>query len=903
MARTEAVDCSTDTHPSIDEPGRLAALRQYRILDTDPEIEFDDLTRLASALCGTPIALISLLDENRYWFKSRVGLDICQVPRGGGFCIHALFSRELMVVEDAEQDPRMKTSPLVTRPPHVRFYAGAPLITSDGVPLGTLCVLDYAPRALTPEQRDGLRRLARHVMVLFELRKNNDALRQAVAERDQAEWELRQIRQNLEQRVTERSTELLEANEHLRREAAEREREKNLLDELLDSLPGAFYVFDDHGHFLRWNRHFFNVLGYSDEEMADRHPPDFFAGDKPAVAAAIAKAFMEGEAEVVAHIIKRNGESLPYLFNGHRIEIDGKTYLCGMGVDISSQKRAEQRTAEAEQRYRMVAQLSPTAIFVIRDGRCVFANQGAARLLRSGSASELVGRALLDFLHPQCRDAFPVDAVFPERDWHGSPRTETRMLALDGSELDVEVASAPLRLNDVDAHIMVAHDITDSKRHQAQLQYQAHHDALTGLPNRALLIDRLEAMLARCERHGSQAHVIFFDLDNFKLINDSLGHHVGDELLKLVGSRMQECMRREDTLARLGGDEFVVAVADKTDREIAQFLLPRMIAAIGQPYLLGDKEIHPVCSIGISSYPADGEDVTTLLKRADMAMYRAKETGRNRFQFFTEDMNRKIDERLRLQSRLQRALQRGEFIVHYQPKVDLPSGRICGAEALLRWHPLGEEAVPPSKFIGLAEETGLIVPIGDWVMRAACAQSKEWEAHGLPAISIAVNCSPRQLLDPDFIERMHALLEETDIDPGRLEIEVTEGTIMQHPEEAIAILARMKELGLKLSVDDFGTGYSSLSYLKRFPIDRLKIDQSFVRDLPDDRDDAAIVEAVASLARSLGLRVTAEGVETAAQAEFLRQHCNDEAQGYYFSKPLPAADFAALLRAGAVAMH
>lgn len=767
------VDTRCDAHPSLDEARRRAALRTYQVLDTLPEPEFDDLTRLARELCGTPIALISLLDDQRYWFKSHIGIDVCEVPRGGGFCVHALASREMLVVEDAQADPRMQSSPLVTQPPYIRFYAGAPLITPEGVPIGTLCVLGMVPAELNTWQRNALAVLGRHVVQLFELRRRNASLQLAIQERQAAENDLLAMTEQLEQRVNERSRALAKANTEL----YERVRESE----------------------------------------------------------------------------------------------------------------------EAEERYRRVVELSPTAIFIFVGDTCEFANHAALQMLGAARADEVIGQRFTRFVHSDCHATVRSRMETIDTTWHSLPREEEKFLKIDGSILDVEVAAAPFIHQGRRGRIVVVHDITPLKRHQAELEYRINHDALTRLASRCQLVERLDSAIAHASRSHEQVHIIFFDLDNFKVINDSLGHPVGDQVLCEVAARMQQTMRREDTLARLGGDEFVLLVGGQSGAAIAQTLLPRMQAAIGQPMMIEAQEIFVTASIGVSSFPDDGADTHLLLKRADIAMYRAKETGRNRFQFFTPQMNTKIDERLRLQNQLQRALERDELRLLYQPKVNLTTGQICGAEALLRWHPPGEAPVFPDKFIGLAEETGLIVDIGDWVLRTACEQHKAWQARGLGRLELAVNCSPRQFLDEGFVPGIMRTIAATGVDASQLEIEVTEGALVADPDQAIRILGQIKQLGIRLSVDDFGTGYSSLSYLKRFPLDRLKIDQSFVRDLPNDSDDAAIVRAVTSLGKSLGLKLTAEGVETCAQMRFLRELGNDEAQGYLFSEPVTAPEFERLL--------
>ncbi len=442
-------------------------------------------------------------------------------------------------------------------------------------------------------------------------------------------------------------------------------------------------------------------------------------------------------------------------------------------------------------------------------------------------------------------------------------------------------------------YVAVFSDITSRKLAEERLNYLANYDALTGLPNRILYMERLALALAHAHRNRKMAAVMFFDLDRFKIVNDTLGHTAGDELLQEVAKRVAACLREDDTVARLGGDEFTVILEGiGNERDVAP-VAQKIIDALARPISLGEQEMFITASIGISVYPNDGLDAQTLVKNADAAMYRAKDLGKNNYQFFKVEMNARAFERLTLENRLRRALERNEFELHYQPQVDLGTGQVVGAEALIRWrHPeLG--LVSPDRFIPIAEETGLILPIGEWVLRTACAQNKAWQNAGLPPLHVAVNISGRQFRQKNLIGMVELILAETGLRPEHLELEITESVIMEQAAETIATIGDMRQLGLHLSIDDFGTGYSSLSYLKRFPIDTLKIDRSFVRDITTDQDDAAIVKAVIALAHSLKLLVIAEGVETAEQLGYLREQGCDEIQGFYFSRPLTVEAFTA----------
>ena len=435
------------------------------------------------------------------------------------------------------------------------------------------------------------------------------------------------------------------------------------------------------------------------------------------------------------------------------------------------------------------------------------------------------------------------------------------------------------------------------QRTQAEdaLRFVATHDALTGLPNRVMFNQRLEHAIMQAKRHRRQLAVLFIDLDRFKVINDTLGHEFGDTLLRDVARRLMQNLRASDSVARLGGDEFVVLLEETSAPMYVAAVAQKLLGTLAQGFWLAGKEYHVSASIGVSAYPADGETAAGLLKNADIAMYRAKEQGRNAFQFYAADQNIHTVERLTLESGLRRALERGQLVLHYQPQVETVSGRITGVEALVRWqHPeLG--LLPPASFIAIAEETGLIVPIGQWVLHAACATQRTWREAGLAPLRMSINLSPRQFLHDGLTRDIEMIVRACAADATRLELEITEGMVMQDPERAVTVLREMRNIGVHIAIDDFGTGHSSLAYLKRFPVDNLKIDRSFITDTPADRGAAAITQAIIAMAHSLELKVIAEGVETEAQYQFLLAQRCDEYQGYFFSKPLPAEQMRALL--------
>jgi len=446
-------------------------------------------------------------------------------------------------------------------------------------------------------------------------------------------------------------------------------------------------------------------------------------------------------------------------------------------------------------------------------------------------------------------------------------------------------------------YIAISTDITERKEAEKHIHLLAYYDVLTGLPNRTLLHDRLEQVLAAAHRDKHKFALMFLDLDRFKYVNDSMGHATGDALLQTVAQRLQECVREGDTVSRIGGDEFIVLLRE-TDVEGAAHVAQNILNSLAIPCDIGKTQISTNASIGISIYPDHAGDVDTLIKNADMAMYSAKEEGRNNFQLYAPEMNLRATRVFSMEKDLRLALERNEFLLHYQPQVDLRSGRICGAEALLRWRHPENGYISPAEFIPVAEETGQIIPIGEWVLHTACAQLATWRQQGIPVFPVAVNLSIRQLRQPNLAQLVATALKDMRLHPSDLELELTEGIMMGDTQAAMTFLTQMHELGVRLSIDDFGTGFSSLNYLKKMPLDRLKIDRSFVRDIETDESDAAIVRSIISLGHRLKLRVIAEGVETLEQLDFLRVRGCDEIQGYYFSRPLPADEFVRFIGSG-----
>jgi diguanylate cyclase (GGDEF)-like protein/PAS domain S-box-containing protein len=535
------------------------------------------------------------------------------------------------------------------------------------------------------------------------------------------------------------------------------------------------------------------------------------------------------------------------------------------------------------------------------EGRVSYLNIVAERLTGWPKA-DAIGRPLEDvfrIIDSETRTTVPnpMSMATHQNEIVGLPPT-CILIRRDGIESAIEDSSAPIhdRRGKVTGAVMVFHDVSAARALSGKLAYYAQHDGLTELPNRVLLNDRLTRAITVAQRHQTGLAILYLDLDRFKHINDSLGHSVGDRLLQSVATRLSECVRASDTVCRLGGDEFVILLSEITQAQDAAVCADKLLQVVRMPHLIDSHEVHVTASIGIGVYPGDGTVVEALMQNADSAMYEAKDRGRNNYQYYRSDLNSSATERQSLESGLRHAIERHELELHYQPIVNVMTGSIAGVEALIRWqHPtLG--FVLPAQFISVAEESGLIVPIGQWMLRKACRQANDWREQGLPPIRLAVNISAVELRSKEFVAGVAAILAETRLDPRRLELELTETFLMQDAKATALVLNALKELGVQLALDDFGTGYSSLSYVRRFPIDTLKVDRSFVRNLTRDADDASVVSAVINMGQSLHMRVVAEGVETREQLLFLKEHDCTEAQGYHFSRPLKAENFAQLLR-------
>ncbi|MFM0166190.1 sensor domain-containing protein [Paraburkholderia sediminicola] len=684
---------------------------------------------------------------------------------------------------------------------------------------------------------------------------------------------------------------------------AEAQRSNQMLETVMDNIPQRIFWKDQESRYLGCNMAFARdaglaypeqVVGKSDSDM----PWRAFAGllnehDKEVVTTGVPK--MNFEVDLVIDGVHRTTVTSKLPFT----DSDGRVLgVLGSYTDITERKRSDlalrlqSRALDASVNAILITAPSPTGNLI------EYVNPAFMRITGYDPA-EVIGhdcRVLQRDDRDQEGVALIRQALAANREVSAVVRNYRKDGALFWNQLFI--APVPNAEGVITHHIGVINDVTDLIRYQEQLEYQANYDSLTRLPNRNLLRDRLQHALIVAQRHHKGVAVVFIDLDGFKNVNDSLGHSVGDRLLSVVAERLARCTRTSDTVARHGGDEFVIVMTDTVDEQSLIAWMERVRASISEPVWLDGTELYVGCSMGASLFPQDGEDAETLMKKADLAMYRAKDMGRNTFQFYQPEMNASAGARLNLERRLRRALRDNEFLLHYQPQVDIVSGQIVGTEALVRWHDPEVGLVLPSLFIPVAEESGLIGPLSEWVLREACRQNKAWQDEGLPPARVSVNLSARVFQQRDIAKLVMQVLAETGLEPQYLELELTESTIMRNAEEAVSMLNELHALGIGLAIDDFGTGYSSLSYLKRFPVDRLKIDRSFVSDIGVSGDDETITSAIIALAHSLKLQVIAEGVETSAQLDFLKERACDEMQGFYFAKPLSTDAISALLQGG-----
>jgi diguanylate cyclase (GGDEF)-like protein/PAS domain S-box-containing protein len=684
-----------------------------------------------------------------------------------------------------------------------------------------------------------------------------------------------------------------------RRERRQTEQRVRILSLVVEQAADSVLITDPNGFIEYVNPAFERMTGYSRAEALDGKPSLIKSGRHD-------QAFYQGIWETVTKgeifrgtLInrKKNGE----LFYEEKVitplkdEQGHVTHLVSTGRDITERVKADEARAQ------LVAILEATTdlVAILDPGGCLqYLNNAGYRLLGFDPKVDLSKFCLTELFPERIKQQLQSEAL-PAAYRTGSWSGETALRRID--EIEVPVSQVLLVHRDAAGEVeylsTIARDISERKRFEAELQHQATHDILTGLPNRILLMDRLRAEMERARHANNSVAVLFLDIDNFKRINDSMGHAIGDTLLQQIAGRLQAALRPNDTIARHGGDEFAIIAGDLARSESVLAVLRKIYAAFERPMSLGAQEAYITFCTGIAIYPHDGTGVEELLRNAGIAMYRAVGAGHNQYRFYAPDMNARSHELLTLETDLRLAFKRHEFVVYYQPKAELSSGRIVAMEGLIRWQHPQRGLVSPAGFVSMLEESGLIIQVGEWMLSQACAEFKEM---GLQGMRISINVSASQFSDPELLRKVSQIMKQQGMPADALELEVTENIVMQDPVAAADTLKKLRTLGVRIAIDDFGTGYSSLSYLKRFPLDALKIDQSFVRDLTHDANDAAIVEASITVGKKLGLEVIAEGVETKEQFEFLRNHGCDLAQGYYVGRPLRKAEFLNLLRENGV---
>lgn len=711
-----------------------------------------------------------------------------------------------------------------------------------------------------------------------------------------AEVKICQLNIELEQRVSERTLELETLTRTL-------EIERNLMRTLVDAVPDSIFAKDIDSKFLLANKSVAKGMATTPQGLIGKDDFDFFPKE-------MAQTFFDDEQRILRTgeplidreepvINAETGRMRWFLTTKLPVRNDNNEIvgLVGIGHDFTLRREAELALRESEERFRSLTELSSDWYWEL-NANLVFVSIEDPNNKSSYQRDELIGCSLsalpnTDVMSTSWLELNSVMALRkPFRDIelrHQTNTSEIFYLSLTGSPAFTEDG-------EFRGYRGIGRDITDRKASEEHIQYLATHDSLTTLPNRFMFNNILNISLESALRHKRKLAVLFIDLDRFKNINDTLGHDAGDVLLSEMSIRLRQCLRASDIVGRLGGDEFVILLPEIENAEQVANVARKALNTIVEPIAILGQECRVTASIGICLYPDDASDEQTLMKNADIAMYRAKEEGKNNYQFYSSDIKARSLERLVLENNLRIAIERNEFFLHYQAKRNLKTGKIAGVEALVRWqHPeLG--VVPPIQFIPLAEETGLIVLIGRWVLKTACEQNVAWQKQGLPPLCMAVNLSVRQFYDEHLIEDVATALRVSGMQPELLEMEITEGMVMQDAERAIRTLTEIKKLGVRLAIDDFGVGYSSLAQIKRFPIDTLKVDSSFIREIPQNKEDRAITEAIIAMGRTLSLTVIAEGVETLEQETFLRDHACDQSQGYYFSKPISSDDFISFMK-------
>lgn len=659
---------------------------------------------------------------------------------------------------------------------------------------------------------------------------------------------------------------------------------ESLYLKMLDTLPINIFLEDQEGHTIYVNRHTCEMQGVSMEKLIGKTVFDFFPHEIAEINRSTDLEVWEKRELITKEVLVDFQGEEHHMLTGKtilHIPESNRDYLLGFGYDITDRVRAEIALKESEEKFRKVIEQAVDSIFLIgQDGIILDANSAATHLL-CYSGKEYIGKKTTKLFRDLEKQFHRLQESKPQN-------FEDILITKEGSQIPVDINLQLISLGEQYVYLAMCRDVREKKRVEEQIQHMAYHDALTNLPNRWFIQTQLKHFLD--SEKETILGVILLDLDNFKLINDSLGHNAGDRVLQMVSERLQTVSNNSNTiLARFGGDEFILLVPGLDSEEDIFSICNKINHVLEAPFYIKHQKLSLSASIGVSLYPRDGHDLNTLIKHADLAMYRSKDQGRGCYNTYHPFMKKDVINRMDMEMQMKDALEKEEFILYYQPKVNFQTGEIYGVEALVRWQSSDGKILFPDTFIPIAEETGLIIPLGEWVLREACRQCKVWHDQGYTNLSVSVNLSPKQFQSEQLVNVIDRILKETNLPPNALELELTEGMIMKYPQEAVLMLKDLKQIGIVISIDDFGTGFSSLSYLKHFPIDILKIDKSFIMNLEKDQASATIAAAVISLAQNLRLQVVAEGVENEQQFHYLHQRNCNYGQGYYIGKPLPAS--------------
>ena len=835
-----------------DEQERLRRLDQYRISRTPPEAAFDDITKLLADLFNAPIAFLCTTEAKCNWFKSRIGIDLEEVPRSISFCDHTLEHDGVMIVPDATRDERFAGSPMVTGAYHIRFYAGITLRDAEGYALGTLAVADTVPREISDGQKDSLKRLAGIALDRMELRKAHIELGETVATSEVA----RQL--------------AVSDNAELR--------------QVMNCLPQAIVLMDAENNILLWNDNYVRMF------------PDTADIIKPGISyeAILRNAIQGGHHDDVMGTGNEEGmlsnrlalhtqfdvAADLNLSDGRWIRYDQHQTPDGKKVCVRTDMTADKNAADS---FRLLFENNPVPMWVVEKSTLQFIDVNAAALELYGyTRDEFLKMTSLEIRPPSeyqralddAKNNFYFDNG--EKDW--------AHIKADGSEMLVSSYAKPIRYDNRDAAIISVIDVTERRKQDARIQYLAEHDVLTGLPNRRLFLDLLAGSLSKKTQNQYCTSIVLIDIDDFKGVNDTLGHQVGDELIVAVANRLEECVGDRGIVARLGGDEFAILLPVLAELGAAQAAATELVDAFIAPLKIKDYDLLVGVSAGVSFAMDDSVDSSTLLRNADLALYKAKTDGRGICRIYEPQMSLQIMVRREVEQDLRQALAKGQLEIHYQPLLELERGAEVGFEALLRWNHPEKGMIPPSAFIPIAESSGMIVPIGSWVLEQSCQLATTWQN----SLSVAVNISPVQFKSGKLVDAVSAALGKYGLAAHRLELEITESILLEKSSETLDILKSLKELGVSIALDDFGTGYSGLGYLNSFPIDKIKIDRSFIRDLGIEQRSRELVRAAVNIGHSLGIVTLAEGIETKEQLDILRSLGCQQGQGFLFSPAIPA---------------